>query len=103
MCANRNAFAGVMTVNMPTRPTAEIACLGKEIYERDIRGQVEDAHHGKVVAIDVDTGIWAMGDNVIAATDRLREKCPLAANVLSERVGYPALRHFGGRPLRRTE
>ena len=88
-------------MNAPTRPTAEIARLGKEIYERDIRGQVEDAHHGEVVAIDVDSGNWVLGDNVIAATERLRVKLPGAVNVLSERVGHPALRHFGGRPLRR--
>ena len=86
----------------PTRPKEEIARLGKEIYERDIRAQVEDAHYGEVVAIDVDTSNWAIGDNVIAATDRLREKRPGAVNVLCERVGYPALRHFGGRPLRRN-
>jgi hypothetical protein len=92
-----------MTVNAPTRPAAEIARLGREIYERDIRKQVEAAHHGEVVAIDVDTGSWAVGNNVIAATGRLQEKRPEAVNVLSERVGYPALRHFGGRPLRRAE
>ena len=88
-------------MSAPTRPAAEIARLGKEIYERDIRGQVENTRHGAVVAIDVDTGNWAVGDNVIDATDRLRVKLPGAINVLSERVGYSALRHFGGRPLRR--
>ena len=90
-------------MNAPTRSKAEIARLGKEIYERDIRSRVEADHHGEVVAIDVDTGYWATGDNVIAAAERLREKRPGAVNVLSERVGYPALRHFGGRPLRRGQ
>ena len=97
------AGTGVIIMNAPTRPTAEIARLGKEIYERDIREQVEVVHHGEVVAIDVDTGTWAVGDSVIAATGRLQKKRPGAVNVLSERVGYPALRHFGGRPLRRAE
>ena len=42
---------------MPARRTAEKAdILGDEIYERDIKRQVEDAHHGKIVAIDVDSG-----------------------------------------------
>ena len=84
------------------RPREETARLGRKIYQRDILPLVEAEHHGKVVAVDVDTGNWAIGDNVIAATDRLREKCPDAINVLSERVGYRALRHFGGRPLRRA-
>ena len=84
----------------PTRPTEEIARLGREIYRRDILPLVETNHHGKVVSIDVDPGDWAVGDNVIAATDLLREKRPESINVLSERVGYPALRQFGGSSLR---
>ena len=90
-------------MNAPTRPTEEIARLGKEIYERDIRSKVEPDHHGKVVAIDVDTGHWAIGDNVIAATDRLREKRPGAVNVLCERAGHRALYRFGGSSLRRAQ
>ena len=84
------------------RPHGETARLGKEMYQRDILPLVEADHHGEVVAIDVDTGNWAIGDNVIAATDRLREQRPDAINVLSERVGYPALYRFGGSSLRRN-
>ena len=40
---------------------AETARLGDEIYERDIRKQVEADHHGEVVAIDVESGSWAGG------------------------------------------
>ena len=87
----------------PTRPLEEIAQLGDEIYERDIRSQVEADHYGEVVAIDVDTGNWAIGDNVIAATDRLRGQRPEAIDVWSVRVGHHAMYHFGGRPLRRAE
>ena len=87
-------------MSAPTRPKAEIARLGDEIYERDIRSKVEADHHGDVVAIDVATGTWAVGDNVIAATDSLREKRTGAVDVWLLRVGYRALHHFGGRPLR---
>ena len=90
-------------ITAPTRPSEEIARLGDEIYERDIRQQVEADHHGEVVAIDVDTGSWAVGDNVIAATDRLRIQHPDAIDVWLLRVGYRALHHFGGRSLRRAE
>ena len=87
----------------PTRrPREETARLGKEIYERDIRPQIETVRFGEVVAIDVDTGHWAIGDNVIAATDSLREKYPDAINVLCERVGHQTLYHFGGSSLRRA-
>ena len=93
---------GSKDVTMPARPTEETARLGDEIYERDIRTQVEADHHGEVVAIDVDSGIWAIGDNVIAATAHLRTKRPEATDVWLLRVGYRALHHFGGRPQRRA-
>lgn len=98
---------GRMTdANIPTRkrrPKEETARLGDEIYERDIRPQVEADHHGEVVAIDVDSGAWSVGDNVIVATDQLRAKRSDAVDVWLLRVGYRALHHFGGRPIRRPE
>jgi hypothetical protein len=86
----------------PTRPRDEIARLGKEIYERDIRPQVEADHFGEYVAIDVETGDWAVADGEIAALDRLRALRPEAIDVLMERVGYRALHSFGAGSLRRT-
>jgi hypothetical protein len=88
---------------LPTRPSEEIARLGKETYERDIRRQVETDHHGQVVAIDVESGSWAIGKGVLEAADRLRAQCPGADDVWSERVGYRALRSFGAGSLRRTD
>ena len=87
----------------PRRPQAETTRLGKEIYERDIRAHVEADHVGEVVAIDVDSGSWAMGDDVIAATDRLRDRQPDANDIWLERVGFRALYSFGGGSLRRTK
>ena len=84
----------------PTRPIEEIARLGDDIYERDIRQLVEAVHAGEVVAIDVESGSWAMGKNVIVATDRLRTERPAAIDVWCLRVGHRALYHFGGRSLR---
>ena len=89
-------------VALPRRHREETARLGKEIYERDIRRQVEADHHGEIVAIDVDSGSWAVATGEIAAVDRLRALCPDAVNVLCERVGYRALRSFGARSLRMT-
>ena len=90
-----------MTVNAPTRPKEEIARLGKEIYERDIRPKVEAGHCGEYVAIDVETADWAMADTDGKALERLRSQRPDAVNVLMERVGYRALHSFGAGSLRR--
>ena len=93
---------GEGNVASPRRPREETARLGKELYERDIRSQVEAKHHGEIVAIDVDSGSWAVANGEFAAGDRLREMSPGAINVLCERVGYRALRSFGAGSLRRT-
>ena len=85
------------------RPREEAVRLGQEIYERDIRPQVEDAHHGEIISIDVESGNWAVGDSVVAATDPLWEKQPDATDIYSLRIAYGVLRHFGGRPLRRAQ
>ena len=90
-----------MVVRM-RRPREETARLGRELYERDIRRQIEADHHGQIVAIDVDSGNWAVAEGEIAAVDHLREIRPGAVNVLCERVGYRALRSFGARSLPRA-
>ena len=102
MSATNYVFTGVMTVNAPTRPKAEIALLGKEIYERDIRSEVEADHSGEYVAIDVETGDWAIANNEREALERLRAMRPGAVDVLMDRIGYRALRSFGAGSLRRT-
>ena len=77
------------------RPRGETARLGKEMYQRDILPLVEADHHGEVVAIDVDSGDYALADTALAAVERLRAQRPDAVNILCERVGYPTLRKFG--------
>ena len=85
---------------MRTRPREEIARLGDEIYESDIRARVEDDHDGQVVAIDVDSGSWAIAESELAA-ERLSERRPAATDVWLLRVGYRAMASIGGGSLRR--
>ena len=77
----------------------ETARLGNEIYDRDIRPQVEATHHGKIVAIDVDSGDYSIAENVVAAWDKLVSQHP-DGGFWFVRVGSPAVYHIGGRPLR---
>lgn len=46
----------------PPKSRDETARLGKELYERNIRHLVENDHHGEVVAIDVGSGSYAVGE-----------------------------------------
>ena len=87
----------------PARPKDETARLGKEIYERDIRPVVEADHDGDVVAIDVESGNWAIGHEAPEAVGRLRNQCPEAHDILCLRVGRIAVYSFGGSMLRRPE
>ena len=84
------------------RPRGEAVRRGKEIYQRDILPQVETDHFGEYVAIDVETGDWAVADTTRVAVECLRKQRPEAVDILCERVGYRALRSFGAGSLRRT-
>ena len=84
------------------RPIDETGRLGDEIYERDIRSKVEADHHGEFVAIDVDSGGWAVSDDLLTAAKRLREQCPDAIDVWTVRVGHRGIGSIGGGSLRRT-
>ena len=85
------------------RPKEEIARLGDEIYERNIRRKVEAEHDGEFLAIDVDSGNWAMAESELAASDSLRAKCPDAIDVWLLRVGYRAVASIGGGAPRRSK
>jgi hypothetical protein len=66
---------------------SEIIQRGQQRYERDIRSKVE-VHHGKMLALDVDSGEYALGCDSITAIDRLKTKVP-SAQVYLLRVGFP--------------
>ena len=86
---------------MVTRlPAGEIARLGDSIYQRDIRHEVEDAHDGEFVAIDVESGSWTLAGSELEAAELLRERQPDAINVWLLRVGYRAIASIGGGSLR---
>lgn len=48
-----------MSPQQPSYSAEETARCGDEIYEREIRARVEAENHGKVVAIDIETGAYA--------------------------------------------
>ena len=94
---------GRETAMPPRRPREEAVRVGRGIYERDILPQVEADHFGEYIAIDIETGDWAVAATTRIAVERLRAQRPAAVDVLCERVGYRALRSFGAGSLRRTE
>lgn len=92
-----------MTTVQQTRYSAEeTARLGDDIYERQIRPLVEAGNRGKIVAIDVETGAYALEETALAASRSLQVRRP-ATEVWFVRVGHRALHRIGARFLREHE
>ena len=75
-------------------PKEEVARRGKELYEGQVRSQVEGDYVGQVVAIDVETGEFAIGDNSLNASDILLARLP-DAQIWFVRVGHRAVHRIG--------
>ena len=71
----------------------EFARRGNEIYERDIRPQVEAGSKGRVVVIDIETGAWEIDADEVAASKRLEAIKP-DAQIWMVRVGFPYVRRL---------
>lgn len=93
---------GAGFVHSERRHREETARLGDEIYEREVRRQIEDTHQGEYVALDVDSGIWTVAGSELAAAKRLRARQPDAVDVWLVRVGYRATASIGGGSLQRS-
>lgn len=87
-----------MTTRQPRYSAEETARRGDEIYERDIRAQVEVTNRGKVVAIAIDSGEYVIDDNALAASEGLLAQHP-DAEIWCVRVGHRALHRIDGRPM----
>jgi len=83
-----------MAKQQPRYPMEEFARRGDEIYEREIRTQVEPDHMGQIVAIDIETGAYELGKNELEASKRLLDRNP-DAQIWIKRVGFPAVHRFG--------
>ena len=89
-----------MTVRQPRYSKEEFARRGNEIYESQVRSQVEEGNYGKIVAIDIETGSFEVADTPMVAVDRLYEREPDAQPWVI-RIGHRAVFRFGSRSLRK--
>ncbi|NJM47299.1 MAG: hypothetical protein HC860_15035 [Alkalinema sp. RU_4_3] len=75
-------------------PKEEVASRGKAIYEAQVRSQVDPEYLGKVVAIDISIGEFAIGENSLNAADILLTQLP-DAQIWFTRVGHRAMHRIG--------
>jgi hypothetical protein len=72
----------------------EIERRGEAIYAERIHPTVGPEDNGKFVTIDIETGAWDMGVDVLALAARLHENHPEAA-LYTLRVGFPYTARIG--------
>ncbi len=83
-----------MTIRQPRYSKEEAARRGTEIYERDIRPQVETGNKGKIIAIDIETGEYELAEDTVTASERLFQRLP-DAQVWFVRIGHRAVHRIG--------
>jgi len=93
-------------INVPSEPLGgkivpetkrtldELAKLGGEIFDQQIRPMLRTEDHGKFVAIDVETGAYEVDEDDYTAVARLRSRNP-EADVWLMRAGYPTAYRIG--------
>ena len=81
---------------MPTtkRTLDELAALGGELFDRQVRPALRAEDDGKFVAIDVETGDYEMDADDYSAVARLRLRKP-TADIWLMRAGYPTTYKMG--------
>jgi hypothetical protein len=88
-----------MNDRKPRYGMEEFARRGNEIYETDIRSNVEETASGKIVAIDIETREYEIADDTLQATDRLYARLP-NAQIWCVRVGQHGVYRIGHRARR---
>ncbi len=89
-----------MAVRQPRYSKEEFARRGNELYETQVRSQVEEGNHGRLVAIDIETGAFEIADRIANATEKLFERYPDAQPWVI-RIGHRAVFRFGSQSLRK--
>jgi len=72
----------------------EIARLGQQIYDDQIRQAVEPRLNGQFLVIDIATGDYEVDPDEMAAGDRLYQRHPNGDQFLI-RVGHPTAHRIG--------
>jgi hypothetical protein len=91
-----------MITRQPRYSKEEFARRGKAIYEAQVRPRVEPGNRGKIVAIDIESGDFALGGDTLAASDSLLARRP-EAQIWCVRIGFPGVHRFGLRPAAAKE
>jgi len=83
-----------MTDRQPRYSKEEFARRGHEIYESQVRSQIEEGNHGRIVAIDIETGAFEVAHDSLTVAKQLLVRFP-DAQIFGIRIGHSAVHRFG--------
>jgi hypothetical protein len=90
-------------MSKPKLSDEEITQRGRELYENSISLRVETPENiGKIISINVETGEYEIGDDLLVTSLKMRTKQADAA-LWSERIGFNAVYAVGGTLFRIAE
>jgi len=72
----------------------ELVRRGQDYYERVLRAKLDPAHRGEFLAIEVETGDYALGDSTLDALDKAEAKHPDRVFYIM-RIGYRTAGRLG--------
>jgi len=76
----------------------EVVQRGLELYDQQIRSQVEAGNQGKFLVINTETGDYELDTDDVAAAKRAKSRFGDAL-LFSMRVGHPAAYRLGSRRI----
>jgi hypothetical protein len=85
-----------VTQRQPRYTAEEHARRGALLYEQRVREVVEAGNHGRIVAIDIDSGAYEVSDDTSTAAERILARFP-DAQIWFVRIGHEAVHRFGVR------
>jgi len=80
----------------------EVAARGEALYAERIRTNVEAAHKGKFIVVDIETGDFEVDSDDLTATKRALAKRPDAV-LYGLRIGFPAAYRLASIPTGPTK
>jgi hypothetical protein len=83
-----------MQRRQPRYSIAEHARRGDDLYQQHIHPHVEAGNHGKIVAIDVDTGAFEVAEDTRTASQRFLTRYR-DAQIWCLRIGHRGVHRFG--------
>ena len=84
-----------------TRTSQNVALRGTEIYEQQIKAEIEDGNRGKFLVINTETGEYEMDADDVLAAKRAKFRFP-DAPLFSMRIGHASAYHIGSRKITAT-